>query len=157
MDNIVWGIDPGLNGALALFSPEDHGIEIFDMPIMEVKKKRTIVPALVADILRQHPAPIFIEQVNAMPNQGVTSMFNFGKGFGILLGVAAGLQMQVTTVTPLVWKRALKVPSGKDGSRERATQLLPAFAQKFARKKDDGRAEASLISYYGFTYAQSVE
>ena len=156
-NNAVWGIDPGLNGALALLFPEDFGIEIFDMPIMEVKKKKTISAALVADILKQHEAPVFIENVHAMPNQGVTSMFNFGKGFGILIGVVAGLNYQLTTVQPLAWKKALKVPSGKDGSRERATQLLPASSQKFARKKDDGRAEASLISYYGFTFAQSVE
>ena len=148
-NNAVWGIDPGINGALALFFPEDLGIEIFDMPIMEVKKKKTI--------LKQHEAPVFIENVHAMPNQGVTSMFNFGKGLGILIGVVAGLNYQLTTVQPLAWKKALKVPSGKDGSRERATQLLPASSQKFARKKDDGRAEASLISYYGFTFAQSVE
>lgn len=156
-NNAVWGIDPGLNGALALLFPEDHGIEIFDMPIMEVKKKKTISAALVADILKQHEAPVFIENVHAMPNQGVTSMFNFGKGFGILIGVVAGLNYQLTTVQPLAWKKALKVPSGKDGSRERATQLLPASSQKFARKKDDGRAEASLIALYGFTFAQSVE
>ena len=148
----VWGIDPGLNGAIALFDMMEGHLEVFDMPIMEIKKKRQVNPQLLTDILEQHNAPVFIEQVGARPGQGVSSMFNFGKSYGICLGVSAGLKLPTTTITPLVWQRALKVEKGKDGNRLRATQIFPNFSSLFARKKDDGRADAALLAYYGAVF-----
>ena len=103
----VWGIDPGINGALVHFNPQEGEIDIHDMPIMEVRGKKTISPNLVAQILRQHHSPAYIERVGAMPGQGVTSMFNFGKGYGIVLGVLAGLEYPINTVTPLEWQKKL--------------------------------------------------
>ena len=90
----VIGIDPGINGAIAKFNSTKATLNIWDMPILEVNKKKTISPYLVANILKEAAAPVFIEKVAAMPGQGVTSMFNFGKGFGVLLGAAAGLGLQ---------------------------------------------------------------
>jgi crossover junction endodeoxyribonuclease RuvC len=154
---VIWGIDPGINGALVAFDIESCVLDIHDMPIMEVRGKKTISPQLVRGILAQEHGPIVIERVGAMPGQGVSSMFNFGKGFGILLGVAAGLEMPIHEVAPQTWQKALKVPPGKDGNRQRACELLPAYAQSFSRKKDDGRADAALIAYYGVSNGVGVD
>lgn len=154
---VVWGIDPGLNGALVCFDVNDGVLDIHDMPIMEVRGKKSVSPQLIANILKDNHGPVCIERVGAMPGQGVSSMFNFGKSYGVLLGVAAGLDMPITTVPPTTWQRALKVPPGKDGSRDRACQLLPAYAQYFSRKKDDGRADAALIAYYAVSHGASVD
>ena len=152
----VWGIDPGINGALVHFNPNEGEIDIHDMPIMEVRGKKTVSPNLVYQILKQHNSPAYIERVHAMPGQGVTSMFNFGKGYGIILGVLAGLEYKITTVPPTEWQRKVAMPKGKDGSRERACQLAPNYSQAFARKRDNGRSDAYLIAYYGFSYADNV-
>lgn len=154
---IVWGCDPGLSGAVALFDAGNGVVETWDMPIVEVRQKKAVSPQLIKDILELHDAPLWIEQVSARPNQGVTSMFNFGKSYGMVLGVAAGLGMKVNYVTPQQWRKAVRCPTGKDGSRARAMELLPAYSQMFARKRDDGRADAALIAYYGFTYNSSCE
>tara|TARA_B110000977_G_scaffold24347_1_gene29635 strand:+ start:2553 stop:3053 length:501 start_codon:yes stop_codon:yes gene_type:complete len=154
---IVYGIDPGLYGAIARFDLTEGFLEIHDMPIMEVNKKKVVSPQLVSDILRQQHAPVYIEKVGAMPGQGVTSMFSFGRSYGILLGCAAGLQMQTTVITPQMWMRALNCQKGKDGNRQRACEIFPAYAQMFARKKDDGRADASLLAYYGALFVELVD
>ena len=147
----VWGIDPGLNGAIALFDLMEGHVEVFDMPIMEIKKKRQVNPQLLTNILEQHNAPVFIEQVGARPGQGVSSMFNFGKSYGICLGVSAGLKLQTTTITPLVWQRALKVEKGKDGNRLRATQIFPTFRVcLLERKMMDAQMQLSCILWCGF-------
>ena len=147
----TWGIDPGLNGAIALLDSNGQTLEVYDMPTLAVKKnKREISPILIAGILlTDSNTRVYVERVGAMPNQGVTSMFNFGKGFGMILGVVAGMQMRISMVTPSQWKRDLKVAPGKDGSRELAMNYWPTESDKFKRKKDDGRAEASLIALWG--------
>ena len=153
---VIWGIDPGINGALAAFHVEEGHLDIHDMPIMEVRGKKTVSPQLVKNILSEHHGPVCIERVGAMPGQGVSSMFNFGKGYGILLGVVAGLDMPIVEVAPPTWTKSLKVPQGKDGHRARACELLPAYSQMFARKKDDGRADAALLAFYGVTHDLGV-
>lgn len=154
---IVWGCDPGASGALALFDAGNGVVETWDMPIVEVRGKKVVSPQLIKNILETHDAPVWIEQVSARPGQGVTSMFNFGKSYGMVLGVAAGLGYVTNYVTPQTWQKATRTPAGKDGNRARAMELMPAYSQLFARKKDDGRADAALIAYYGFTYGESVD
>lgn len=150
---VVCGIDPGLSGAIAIIYP-DRGLFV-DMPTFELtrngKKKREIDCAGLANLLRQHPTitTVWLEQVGAMPGQGVSSMFAFGQAFGIVKGVVAALQYPLELITPRVWKAALKVPSEKDGARARASQLMPYWSNSWSRVKDDGRAEAALIAYYG--------
>lgn len=156
---IVIGVDPGISGAIARYNSSEASaatqLIIWDMPILEVNKKKTISPYLVANILKEAAAPVYIEKVAAMPNQGVTSMFNFGKGFGVILGAAAGLGLQTTQVTPQQWMKALKCQRGKDANRQRACELFPQYADMFARKKDDGRADAALLAYYATFFAKN--
>jgi len=144
----VWGVDPGLNGALACFDHLVGTLTIHDMPTMEVNKKRHVNAQLVESILSLDHAAVFIERVGAMPGQGVSSMFSFGRSYGVVIGVAAGLQMPTTLVSPQVWQKAVRCQKGKDASRQRACEVFPAFAKLFARKKDDGRSDAALLAYY---------
>lgn len=150
----ILGIDPGAGGALAVLNTEDSSLEIFDMPVVEIKKgsttKRHVSAQLVAELLRAKSIDhAFVEAVHAMPGQGVSSSFSFGRALGVLEGVLGALQIPVTLVPPAVWLREMRTKIGKDGSRARAVELWPKYAALFARKKDDGRAESALLAAYG--------
>lgn len=151
---IVLGIDPGLSGALAFYDTTTEVLVVMDMPTVEVtrngKNKREVSPALVADMVAgKGIEKAFMERVSAMPGQGVSSMFSFGRSAGILEGVLAAYEIPTTMVTPQAWMKAMGVRAGKDGSRERAMQLFPQYSTAFSRKKDDGRSDAALIAKFG--------
>jgi crossover junction endodeoxyribonuclease RuvC len=155
---MIIGIDPGAKGAIAFFDPAIGSLVVKDMPTMEVvrngKNKTEISPSLIAQLIREHgPCPLMaiIEKVGAMPGQGVSSMYAFGRGVGMIEGVLAGLNVPTITITPQVWRKVAKVRGGKDGSRLRACELFPRDAALFARVRDDGRAEAALIAWAGAT------
>ena len=150
----VLGVDPGANGALAVHFG-GRLVDLVDMPTTTVKRgsrevrevNAALLGAVVSRMLPLDAA--YLEQVGAMPGQGVSSMFAFGRAVGVIEGVLAALEVPVTKVPPQTWQRSMRVRGGKDGARERAMQLYPADASAFARKKDDGRADASLIAAYG--------
>ena len=151
---IVLGIDPGLSGAFSFIDTETGLISIEDMPTVEVsrngKNKREVSAQLASNlIVKHHPDAAFLERVNAMAGQGVTSVFSFGRSSGIIEGILAAYDIPTTLVTPQVWQKGVSLRGGKDGSRERAMQQFPAQADMFARKKDDGRSDATLIALYG--------
>ena len=153
----VIGIDPGISGAISVFSRFPNTMhDVFDMPTLEVDsgktKKRHISASGLRDILVTFPtAHVVIEKVGAMPGQGVSSMFNFGRSAGIIEGVVAALRMPHTYVTPATWTKAVGRAAGKDASRMRAMELFPTRADLFKRAKDDGRADAALIAYWYLT------
>lgn len=153
---MIIGIDPGITGAVAFINA--GGVTATDTPSHEVKSgkktKQDYLPAQMAGILAPFSGKpgvhCFIEKVGAMPGQGVTSMFNFGKGFGLWLGILSALKIPFTLVTPQVWKKEIMQGMGdKDAARIRAQQLFPAKVQELSRKKDIGRADAILIAEYG--------
>ncbi len=152
----VLGIDPGASGALAVVE-DGQLVALVDMPTLTVKRgtrevREVNAPALAHAILDLGPGSIdaaLLEKVGAMPGQGVSSMFAFGRAVGVIEGVLGGLLIPYSTVPPQEWQRAMRVRGGKDGARERAMRLFPARAAEFARKKDDGRADAALIASYG--------
>ena len=147
---IVIGIDPGLTGAIAVFHQGDI-LAIHDMPIAPRGSRNAVTAAALTVILREwDDSPAFVELVHSMPRQGVASAFNFGHGCGVIDGVLAALYIPTTLVTPQKWKKAMGVSADKDQARGRAMQLFPRQAVMFARKKDDGRAEAALIALYGY-------
>lgn len=151
---IVLGIDPGLSGALAFYDTVSEVLVVMDMPTVEVtrngKSKREVSPALVADMVAgKGVEKAFMERVSAMPGQGVSSMFSFGRSSGVVEGVLAAYEIPTTLVTPQAWMKAMGVRAGKDGSRERAMQLFPQYSMTFSRKKDDGRSDAALIAKFG--------
>ena len=150
----ILGVDPGLGGALA-FLGAGGALEVFDMPVHRLKRggktKREIDRYELARIVDAHGpvAHAFVEQVGAMPGQGVTSMFQFGRSLGIVEGVLSAGFIPIDYVTPRKWRSGLGVRAGKDGSRARASALMPGHAELWTRVKDDGRAEAALIALYG--------
>ena len=151
---MIIGIDPGLNGAIALYDSVEGTLEVHDMPVVEVtrngKTKREVVAALVADLIAgKAVAAAYLERVGAMPGQGVTSMFSLGRSVGVVEAVLGAYEIPVTIVPPRTWQKALNLRDGKDGSRERAMALFPKYSELFKRKKDDGRADATLIAFYG--------
>lgn len=154
--SFIIGVDPGAAGAIAILESTGKLVHVFDMPAVEVvtggKTKRRVSPEMLAAELRLYAdqgAVAVVEQVGAMPGQGVSSMFAFGQAFGIVLGVMAGLAIPCQTVTPAKWKKDMKLNTGKDGARAKAAQIWPSQAGEFKRVKDDGKAEAALIGLWG--------
>jgi len=97
---------------------------------------------------------VVIEQVSAMPGQGVTSMFNFGQSYGILKGICSAMRLPMYFVRPAKWKKYFNlINSEKDASRTRAIEIFPYFSSQLSRKKDSNKADAILIaSFYYETY-----
>jgi len=153
---MILAIDPGAKGALAFFRPDQGTLELIDTPTVEVKRgqktKTEISPQMLAALIRaRKPDIAIIEIVGAMPGQGVSSMFQFGRGVGMLEGCLAALEIPVTYISPAGWQKAVGARSGKDGNRQRAAEIFPAYAHMFSRVKDDGRADAALMAWWGAT------
>ncbi len=159
---LIIGIDPGISGSLCFFK-DGKVIDVIDMPNMpEGKKNKRQVngPQIYYEIfsrikdLDNRDIKIIIEQVSAMPGQGVTSMFNFGQSFGVLKGICAAMQLSVYFVRPAKWKKYFNlINSEKDASRTKAIEIFPYFASKLSRKKDSNKADAILIaSFFYETY-----
>jgi crossover junction endodeoxyribonuclease RuvC len=152
---VIYGIDPGFSGAIAIYETgETWGkMCVYDMPIMKSSKGKTILNLNeVLNILQPedpHHSLAVIEQVGAMPNQGVSSTFRFGQGFGQLQMAIAAQRLPVQYVTPQKWKSHFGLSRDKGVSRSVAMQRFPEIADQFKRVKDDGRAEAALIALYG--------
>lgn len=146
---IIAGIDPGANGGLAKIY-DGGALLVQDVPKVgkEVDERAWSHQWSALLLTCNH---IFIEQVGAMPGQGVTSMFNFGDRFGFVKALAYSAGVPVSFVRPQEWKKGVGIPMGseKGASRIRASQLFPNDADKWSRVKDDGLAEAALIAYYG--------
>ena len=159
---LVIGIDPGISGSICFFS-EGKIIDVVEMPTMiEGKKnKRQVNGAQIfneiskrIEKLDKRDIKIVIEQVSAMPGQGVTSMFNFGQSYGILKGICSAMQLPMYFVRPVKWKKYFNlINSEKDASRTRAIEIFPYFSSHLSRKKDSNKADAILIaSFYYETY-----
>ena len=145
----VIGIDPGFSGAIALLN--NIGLTIYDMPVHLIKG-RNQVDAKQLNCIIKNVATEFaiIEDVHAMPEQGVTSTFRFGYNAGILLGVLAANDVKILRVMPAVWKTALGLSKNKKDSLALAKKTFPAYQDLFKRAKDDGRAEAALMAFMGY-------
>lgn len=154
------GVDPGALGAIAAIDENGVLVAVHDMPYELVKigntKKKRVLPEKIQQIVSEMQSNLFlyqsvawVEKVGARPGQGVSSCFAFGEAYGLVRGVLAGLCIPTYTVTPTVWKKALKLDSGKKSSRLMAMDQWPEDAGVFKRVKDDGRAEAALLAMYG--------
>lgn len=146
----IVGIDPGLTGALALLHEE--GLDVADMPVVDGR----VNPYGLTEILVGWGAvdQVVVESQQAYPRQGVSSSFRTGVGYGAVLGVLAVLQRRLVHVTAGKWTNDLRVGSDKDAHRRRAMELFPEHASLFARKKDDGRADAVLIAAHAARMAE---
>ena len=153
---LIFGIDPGISGAIAIFK-NNKFVEVLDMPTMidGKKNKRQVNGAQFAHIIKEYSSGyegetrVIVEQVNAMPGQGVTSMFNFGQSFGVIKGVCSALNISIYFVRPLKWKKYFDlVKTNKDASRTKAIEIYPHISDKISRKKDSNKADAILIASY---------
>ena len=158
---LIIGIDPGISGSICFF--EDGKIlEVIEMPIMTEGKKNKkqvngaqIYNEFVKRINNKgDQIRVVIEQVSAMPGQGVTSMFNFGQSYGILKGICSAMQLPMFFVRPAKWKKYFNlINSQKDASRTRAIEIFPYFSTQLSKKKDTNKADAILIaSFYYETH-----
>jgi Holliday junction resolvasome, endonuclease subunit len=151
----VIGIDPGLSGAIAIL--EDGKVQnIFDMPVMAEgkKNKRQLNSAQLVNIIKENTKIneeilVVVEQVNAMPGQGVTSMFNFGQTFGAIKGVCAALKLPIFFVRPSKWKKHFElINSSKDASRTKVIEMFPVLSNQLSKKKDVNKSDAILIAKF---------
>ena len=158
---LIIGIDPGISGSICFF--EDGKIlEVIEMPVMtegKKNKKQVNGAQIYNEFLKRinkkdDEVRVVIEQVSAMPGQGVTSMFNFGQSFGILKGICSAMQLPMFFVRPAKWKKYFNlINSQKDASRTRAIEIFPYFSTQLSKKKDSNKADAILIaSFYHETH-----
>ena len=151
----IIGIDPGLSGGIAILD-DKKVIELFDMPVMPdgKKNKRQLNSALLVKLIKDHiknleDTVMVVEQVNAMPGQGVTSMFNFGQTFGAIKGICAALGLPIFFVRPAKWKKHFElINSSKDASRTKAIEMYPSISEQLSKKKDVNKSDAILIARY---------
>ena len=152
---IVFGIDPGVSGAISIYENKKLK-EVIDMPTMSEgkKNKKQINAAQLSLEIKQRinglsETSVVIEHVTAMPGQGVTSMFNFGQSFGVIKGICSALTLPIYFVRPVKWKKHFNlIGSSKDASRTKAIELFPSFSNDMAKKKDANKADAILIGRY---------
>ena len=151
----IIGIDPGLSGAIAILD-NNKVLKIYDMPVMSEgkKNKRQLNSAQLVNIIKENinsheEINVVVEQVNAMPGQGVTSMFNFGQTFGAIKGVCAALNLPIFFIRPSKWKKYFElINSSKDSSRTKAIEMYPSIANQLSKKKDVNKSEAILIARF---------
>ena len=151
----IFGIDPGLSGALAILE-DKNVIEIIDLPVMAEgkKNKRQLNSAQLSQYMAQkinniNDTAVVVEQVNAMPGQGVTSMFNFGQTFGAIKGISATLKIPIFFIRPSKWKKHFDlIKTSKDASRTKAIEMYPSLADQLSKKKDVNKSDAILIARY---------
>ena len=151
----VIGIDPGLSGAVAILE-NNKVINIFYIPVMTEgkKNKRQLNSALLVSLIKkntvnQDEVVVVVEQVNAMPGQGVTSMFNFGQTFGALKGICAALELPIFFVRPSKWKKHFElINSSKDASRTKVIEMYPKLSNQLSKKKDVNKSDAILIARF---------
>ena len=159
---LIIGVDPGISGAICFFENGEIK-DIIDMPVMAdgKKNKKQINGSQIYNemIERTKNIPkkdiiVVIEQVSAMPGQGVTSMFNFGQSFGVIKGICSAMQFSVHFVRPAKWKKYFNLlKTEKEASRSKAIEVFPYISSKLTRKKDSNKADAILIaSYFNNTY-----
>jgi crossover junction endodeoxyribonuclease RuvC len=152
MKNII-GIDLGACGALALLDAAGGLVDVEDMPTLQdgPKGRRAVNGALLAALVYKWQADhAFVEYVGARPGEGAVGAFAFGRSKGVVEGVLGACGVPATFIAPAAWKRAVGLSlASKDASRSEAIRRWPSHAERFARVKDDGRAEAALIAVAG--------
>ena len=162
---LIIGIDPGISGSICFF---ENGkiLDVIEMPTMTdgKKNKRQVNGSQIYNEITkrvnksERQIRVVIEQVSAMPGQGVTSMFNFGQSFGILKGICSAMHLPVYYVRPAKWKKYFNlINSEKDASRTRAIEIFPYFSSQLSKKKDNNKADAILIASFFYETDQKEE
>ena len=154
---LIIAIDPGINGAICFFE-NGQVKDVIEMPTMaEGKKNKRQVNGHqmyneLSNRIRKYDIyniNVVVEQVSAMPGQGVTSMFNFGQSFGVIKGICAAMQLPIFFVRPVKWKKHFElINTQKDASRTKAIEMFPKISSILSKKKDSNKADAILIASF---------
>ena len=162
---LIIGIDPGISGAIC-FLKNGKIVDAIEMPSMAEgkKNKRQVNGSQIFNEIslrikdfNKEDIKVVIEQVSAMPGQGVTSMFNFGQSFGVLKGICSAMQLSMYFVRPAKWKKYFGlIKTEKDASRTKVIEIFPYISSQLSRKKDSNKADAVLIaSFFYNTYKKA--
>jgi crossover junction endodeoxyribonuclease RuvC len=158
VNRIVVGIDPGLHGAIAAVNGKYGVLGLEDTPVAKAGGKLLYDIAGMAALLRRFAltgaALVVLEQAQAMPGQGVVSMFGIGCGFGIWCGILGALELPYKAVRPSVWTKKVLAGcpgKGKERSVSFAMKMFPGaeLVPPGCRKPKDGRADALCLAYWG--------
>ena len=162
---IIIGIDPGISGSIC-FLQDGKILDVIEMPTMtegKKNKKQVNGSQIYNEIckrineIEKQEIRIVIEQVSAMPGQGVTSMFNFGQSFGVLKGICAALKIPVHFVRPAKWKKHFNlINSEKDASRTKVIEAFPYISSQLSKKKDGNKADAILIARFFYETSSNL-
>ena len=152
---IIFGIDTGISGAISILENKKI-LEVLEMPTMidGKKNKKQVNGSQVTNIIKgrlniDKEIVVVVEHVNAMPGQGVTSMFNFGQSFGVIKGICSALSLPIYFVRPMKWKKYFNlIKTNKDASRTKVIEIYPKISSQLSRKKDSNKADAILIARY---------
>ena len=163
---LIIGIDPGISGAICFFK-DGEVKEIIDMPVMaegKKNKKQVNGPQIYNEFytrineISKKDIFVIIEQVSAMPGQGVTSMFNFGQSFGVIKGICSAMQLSMHFVRPAKWKKYFGlIKTEKDASRTKVIEIFPYISSQLSRKKDSNKADAILIASFFYNTYKNAE
>ncbi len=163
---LIIGIDPGLSGAISFFI-NGRVSEVIEMPVMaegKKNKKQINGPQVYNEIqsriknFEKKEIFVVIEQVSAMPGQGVTSMFNFGQSFGVLKGICSAMQLSIYFVRPAKWKKYFNlIKTEKDASRTKVIEIFPYISSQLSKKKDANKADAILISSFFYNTYKNID
>tara|TARA_B100000029_G_C17391151_1_gene893450 strand:+ start:324 stop:818 length:495 start_codon:yes stop_codon:yes gene_type:complete len=163
---LIIGIDPGITGAICFFENGEIK-DVIEMPNMaEGKKNKRQVNGqqIYNEIynrtrgISKKDIAVVIEQVSAMPGQGVTSMFNFGQSFGVLKGICSAMQLPMHFIRPAKWKKYFNlIKSEKDASRTKVIEIFPYISSKLSKKKDSNKADAILIASFFYNTRQNID
>ena len=163
---LIIGIDPGISGSICFFL-DGKILEVLEMPTMAEgkKNKRQInsrqmyneISLRIAGYNTQN-INVIVEQVSAMPGQGVTSMFNFGQSFGVIKGICSAMQLPIHFVRPAKWKKYYGlIKTEKDASRTKVIEIFPYISSYLSKKKDSNKADAILIANFFNNTFQKAE
>jgi hypothetical protein len=156
--SLTIGIDPGLSGAVAILDSAGCIETVRDLPIIRDAKLAWVdgseLQSIIMAALHGRTGSAVVERVSSMPAQGIASAFQFGVGFGSILGVLQALHIRIELVTPAVWKRSYGLSKDKHASLHKARLLFPTAELHLA--KHDGRAEALLLAHYAMTRPSRV-
>lgn len=132
----------------------DTGVKVWDIPTLEVrvgsKTQKVIDPVrFIALLAEQKADAVVLENVWAMPRQGVSSAFSFGRTYGAIESCVRAVYQDAIYVAPNKWKKDFLLDGDKEKTRQRCTVMYPDYADQWKRKKDHNRAEAVLIAAWG--------
>lgn len=148
----IGGIDPGTKGGWAVLDctlePRIHAVG--RMPVLKLGSKTIVDAQTLHNRISAANAFIVIEQVHAMPGQGVSSTFTFGAAYGAAHAVAQLAARRVERVTPQTWKKHFQIGADKRAALDRAATTLPTDLMDWGVLANDGAAEAALMALWAW-------